>query len=292
MTRSPLDSLRFVCPTSADAVRWACVLEATAPKPGNVWPGNNQPDLSFADFVQAAEVTAAQFGSATALPFSRLVLQSMQAVMQQCQTSVNLGILLLIGPLHQAECRLKTHDAAAWQQATADCLSQLNADDAANLYAAISAAQPGGMGQVDEMDVNDAPPTDLVHAMGLAADRDRIALNYSQGFVDFFANVLPVLDDAIKQANDVLEGIVVAQLRLLAQRPDSLVQRKYGIALATEVQQRAQFDPFDLEQRFQFDRYLRTGAGTGKAINPGTTADFLAASLYVLLRQSVADSSA
>lgn len=292
MTRSTLDSLRLVCQTSADAIRWACVLEATAPKPGNVWPGKDQPDLSYADFVQAAELTASQFNAGPTLPFSQLVVQSMRAVMKRCHTNVNLGILLLIGPLYQAESIAETLESATWQQATADCLARLNAEDAANIYAAISAAKPGGMGQVDDMDVHATPPADLVQAMRLAADRDRIALNYSDGFTDFFANVLPVVDDAIRQANDVLEGIVVAQLRLLAKQPDSLIERKYGTALATEVQHRAQFDPFDLQQRCEFDRYLRAGAGTGKAINPGTTADFLAASLYVLLRQTFRESNA
>ena len=55
---SALSRLRGHVRTTADAIRWACLLDATAPKAGNVYPGCPFADLTYAHFVTAAEITA------------------------------------------------------------------------------------------------------------------------------------------------------------------------------------------------------------------------------------------
>ena len=54
-----LDNYRSLVHTIADAARWACALEVTAPKLGNVHPGASFSDLRCADFLLAAEDLAA-----------------------------------------------------------------------------------------------------------------------------------------------------------------------------------------------------------------------------------------
>ena len=74
----------------------------------------------------------------------------------------------------------------------------------------------------------------------------------------------------------------VAQIHLLSRTPDSLISRKNGLRVAGEVQRRAGLvDPDDQKSVSEFDLYLRS---EDHQLNPGTTADLIAASVYLLLR--------
>ena len=90
------------------------------------------------------------------------------------------------------------------------------------------------------------------------------------------------LEAAIKQYGDVLRGISHAHLRLLSLEPDSLIARKNGMEIAVAVQMRAKKIDFDDPTSMaKFDDSLRSNA---HELNPGTTADLIAAALYLLLR--------
>lgn len=284
-----LQSVRHLCTRPGDAIRWACVLEATAPKAGNVFPGRDFPDLSYRDFVAAAEITSLSFDRDAS--FSHGVLKASSTISKQIGSNVNLGILLLIGPLVQADSAAggsARFSRTELQVRVGNVLASMTADDAKRLYAAINLAAPGGMGKTEELDLAGPPPDDFLTAMRSAASRDRIARNYAAEFSDLFDDVLPTLHESILAQNDVLSGVAVAHLRLLAAAPDTLISRKFGNAVAQEVQRRASFDHDNLVERESFDRFLRSGAldlqGQSKQLNPGTTADLIAAALYVLLR--------
>ncbi|WP_182867574.1 triphosphoribosyl-dephospho-CoA synthase [Stieleria mannarensis] len=287
-----LEALRRACTCPADAIRWACVLEATAPKAGNVSPGRDFEDLAYLDFITAAELAAAAFDPRPA-SFSHGVLEACSKTAERLGTNVNLGILLLLGPLVQtdaADGELPLN-RAQWRERVGTCLDTLTAEDSDRLYAAINVAAPGGMGQSDEMDLSGPPPEDFLAAMRHAASRDRIAKNYADAFADFFHHVVPLVHQSLLDEGDWMSGLALAHLRLLAADPDTLIARKFGGEVAREVQRRARFDHRDGEQCEAFDRYLRTGTldlrGQSSRINPGTTADLIAAAVYVLLREAV-----
>lgn len=283
----PLDLIRSQCSNRADAIRWACVLEATAPKPGNVSPGFDFDDLAYSDFVEAAELTSIVFEQSD-VPFSELVLEASNDIASEIGTNVNLGILLLLGPLVQAEPTERPYDWASWSVRVRQVLDGLDAEDSAQLYQAINAASPGGMGESKEMDLSGSAPANFLDAMELARGRDLIAENYCGGFKQLFEDVVPVLWQSISESGDVLAGIVAAHVKLLSVFPDSLIIRKFGDAVAREVQLRASFDASDHQKLAAFDRFLREGAadlnGQHRNLNPGTTADLIAAGLYILLR--------
>ncbi len=267
---------------ATERVRWACLFEAMAPKAGNVYPGASFTDLQFGDFVAAADAMACVLGAATADDrCGQLVLRSVQATRHACGTNVNLGIALLLAPLVLAETR---------RCSLRDVLQQLDASDAADVYAAIQLAQPGGMGESDQMDVRHSPPADLLAAMDLAADRDRIARQYVTDFSDLLDGVVSrSLRSAIADSGDTLVGICHAQIEILATQVDSLIARKCGMATAEEARARAQAvqtaDNFDAAWR-DFDGWLRAD---GHRRNPGTTADLIAAALWVLLGETQAE---
>lgn len=283
----PLDLLRSQIHSPADAVRWACLLEATAPKPGNVYPGRSFRDLEYQDFVAAAEIAASAF-SQTDLPISQRMLSAVDSVVTQSGTNVNLGIVLLLGPLVAADESMTSdkvghREEQHWAAAIAKVLSEFDGADGKNIFQAINNASAGGLGDVDSMDVREShAQVEIVEAMTLAADRDLIARQYATGFMDLIERIVPLVAASIRRRGDLLGGIVQAQLRMLASEPDSLIARKNGLEVAVSVQKRAQnVDWDDLASISKFDDSLRNGTHD---LNPGTTADLIAAALYMLLR--------
>ncbi|TWT51085.1 ATP:dephospho-CoA triphosphoribosyl transferase [Rubripirellula amarantea] len=269
----PLQTIRDQVHSAQDAIRWACVLEASSPKAGNVHPSQSFDDLSFQDFVQAAQVTADRLpGKVVGL--SDRMLDCVRQCRSRTGTNVNLGIVLLLGPL----CVADATDSGSVTR----ILASLDGNDGANLFAAISEAGAGGLDRVDSLDVNDTKePVDIVAAMKLAADRDRVALQYATNYQDLLDNVVPLVVASVKECGDVLAGIARAHVRLLAEAPDSLIARKNGAEVAHAVQQRARsVNVHDATSVAEFDCYLRTD---GNRLNPGTTADLIAAALFVLL---------
>ncbi|MEO1525075.1 MAG: triphosphoribosyl-dephospho-CoA synthase [Planctomycetota bacterium] len=284
--KHPLDPIRRQCRHVTDAVRWACILEATAPKVGNVHPSRQFVDLCYADFVRAAEITAQAFTDSPSR-FSRAVESAATEIADTIGSNVNLGILLLLGPLIQAESASPTAkgDIETWVSAITQTLESLDAEDASRLYNAINVSNPGGMGTRETMDVRQAPPDSFLVAMISAKERDRIALNYAVGFRDLFENVVPVVRDCMEACGDVLVGIADAHVELLSARPDTLIARKFGVEVADEVCQRAGAAKGNPKRLAELDAYLRGGSEkSGRRLNPGTTADLIAAALYVLLR--------
>ena len=85
----PWNWLAPVVTSPAEAVRWACLLEATAPKVGNVYPGRPFENLSYADFVAAADIAARSFANPTR--FSEAVLSAVLETSRCRATNVNLG---------------------------------------------------------------------------------------------------------------------------------------------------------------------------------------------------------
>lgn len=277
---------RWIC-CPADAVRWACVLEATAPKVGNVYPGRSFDDLRYIDFVAAAE-TAAESLAGSGSRLSQRMLSAVAASKQRSKTNVNLGLVLLLGPLVEADRWLEAEGmpertAETWQSALDHVLAGFDGVDGQNLFQAIELASAGGLGEVDSLDVHTTSgPVDIIEAMRLAASRDRIARQYAGGYVDLIESVVPVVAESIARYGDLLTGISHAQLRLLGLEPDSLIARKHGVEVAIGVQQRARKVDFDdSASLIRFDQSLRDPS---PPLNPGTTADLIAAALYLLLR--------
>lgn len=283
----PLDSLRCLIHRPSDAVRWACLLEAMAPKAGNVYPGRTFSNLAYVDFVAAAEITAKRIGRSKR-PMSERMLRAVEQTVALTKTNVNLGIVLLLGPLVAADevlierGRVERTDQD-WASAIAEVLNGFSGVDGQNIYGAIDGASAGALGEVDSLDVHQTNDgVDIVAAMRLGEDRDRIARQYASGFADLITQVVPVVWDSIVDCGDVLSGVSRAHLRLLRAEPDSLIARKNGVAVAITVQKRAQ--KVDLENPAsiaKFDDSLRSNA---HKLNPGTTADLIAAALYLLLR--------
>ncbi|HET6424781.1 MAG TPA: triphosphoribosyl-dephospho-CoA synthase [Planctomycetaceae bacterium] len=279
-------------PTSlAEHIELACLMEATARKPGNVHPGASFVDLCYDDFVQAAASIAPVIAEATPLTIGRTVLSAIEATQQHARSNINLGIVLLMTPL----AALSPGEPVS---ALHTILEGTTWRDAADVYRAIRLAMPGGIGKVDDQDVAEEPTQTLREVMRLAADRDLIAAQYANGFAEvrsLAARIRKLAEQpaaaAIDRAIPPWEQVVIAAfLQLLSEHPDSLIVRKAGLTVAQEARQRAAVVihagwPFTPESHTLFDELDLWLRANGHCRNPGTSADLIAAALFVALRE-------
>ena len=77
----------------------ACLMEVTAPKPGNVNRGADFEDLSFFDFAASAVAIEPAMEAAASQPVGRTVYDAVQATRRASNTNTNLGTVLLLAPL-------------------------------------------------------------------------------------------------------------------------------------------------------------------------------------------------
>ncbi|MEX0716481.1 MAG: triphosphoribosyl-dephospho-CoA synthase [Planctomycetaceae bacterium] len=298
----------------ADLIRRACVLEATARKPGNVHPAAAFDDLRYDDFVRAAQVAAPELARANELGVGRAVFHAITRTRDEAGNNVNLGIALSIAPLAAVPAGTPLVDGI---DAVLDSLTR---DDASFVYRAIRLARPGGLGAADEEDGAAEPTRPLREVMALAAERDAIAAEYAAGFPlvlrlglpflmesrhVFVAELARVPTDSPARAAEFLriplpgediapweEPIIALHLRLMATRPDTLIARKCGVEIARESATRAARVleagwPHAAEGREELARLDDWLRADGHRRNPGTTADLVAASLFAALREGI-----
>jgi triphosphoribosyl-dephospho-CoA synthase len=124
--------------------------------------------------------------------------------------------------------------------------------------------------------------------MRLAAERDSVAREYVTDFETTFTTGLPLLRQAVVAELPLPAAAVELYLELLRRTPDSLIERKFGRDAATEVSLRAG-DALESGARGsdargralqELDAWLRDES---RGWNPGTTADLVAAVLFVWL---------
>lgn len=250
----------------------ACQAELQALKPGNVHVHAAGHGMTVADFLASAEASAPLIARAGA-PVGARILGAVTATRAVCGQNTNLGILLLTAPLAAA-----AESGRGTTRALTRVLDRLTVADAVDAYEAIRLAAPGGLGRSDRHDVAEKPEVTLLEAMRAAADHDRIAAQYANGFVDVLGPGMSRLRGCRAAGWPEPWAITATYLLFLASFPDTHVARKHGAPVAEEVRRRAEGldaallaapDPTRLEAELvELDAELkRTG------INPGTSAD-------------------
>ena len=268
----------------AHYVQLACVLEVSAPKPGNITPGHDFADTTYADMVRSALALGPVFARRRARMrgVGALILDGVRATARVTDANTNLGIVLLFAPLVRAEATRQADESL--RSATERILGQLDLDDATAAFAAIVQARPGGLGEAPEHDVRAPASISLREAMAAAAHRDNIASEYATGYAIVFDTGLPLLADALAGGAPTLDAIVSLHIGLLASRPDTLIERKAGAAAAKAVTAAAREVLAGALTLEDFDASLR---GPDHRLNPGTTADLVAGTLLAALLTGV-----
>ena len=262
----------------------ACVLEVSAAKPGNITPAHDFSGTTYADMVRSALALGPAFAPTRVRQRSvgELIADGVQATTRVTGANTNLGIVLLFAPLARAAATGQSDETL--RSAVRRVLAGLDVDDAAAAFAAIVRAAPGGLGDVTEHDVHAPARVSLGEAMSAAADRDSIASEYASGYAIVFETGLPLLEQALASGQGTLEAIVSLHVGLLAAHPDTLIARKAGQEAAQRVSAAARAVYEGTLSLADFDASLRRD---GNRLNPGTTADLVAATLLAALLSGV-----
>ena len=261
----------------AAAAQLACLLEVSAPKPGNVSPGRHFHDTRYEDFLASAAAIGPPLALAGDRPLGATVLAAVEATRRWTRANTNLGIILLLAPLARAALTASGGPAGAgarvgpaWgpppedddtthgqqritdpspvgpgsrltslRAAVAGVLASTTVADAADLYAAILRAGPAGLGRVTAEDVHEVPRVTLQAAMALAAERDAVAREYATDFATTFEVGVPALAGARSGGLAWEDAVVETYLVLLASGPDTHVARKLGPEIAAKISRRA-----------------------------------------------------
>jgi triphosphoribosyl-dephospho-CoA synthase len=263
----------------------ACLLEVSAPKPGNVSPGRHFADLTYEDFLTSAVAIGPAFTRVADQPVGETIRQAIEMTSCWTKTNTNLGIVLLLAPLATAALTAGSGDL---RHALRHVLDEMTVKDARDVYAAIRHARPGGLGRSDTQDVASEPDVTLLEAMRLAADRDGIAREYATAFAVTFERGAPTLARARADGLSWSDAVVETFLSLLALSIDTHIVRRAGVAAAERVSTLAREalaaggvrSAAGRQAVEEMDRAMRDARNSN---NPGTTADLTAAAIFVTL---------
>ena len=301
------DKLNFI----ANSARLASVLEVSSMKPGNVNPVHNFENTRFEHFLTGsislgdAVRSAAFSGYKNNVKIGEHILKGVSDIKNShAGGNTHLGILMLFIPAASAAgvCLSEgDYGMGNLQRNVSKILSSTTVDDAINLCRAIKHANAGGLCAVDasvgadKFDINNENINEeliknnlnFYNLMKLSKERDRIAEELTAGMSITFEHAR-VLEKIYAKTGDIFPAVVQTYLMILSKFPDTLISRKCGFEKAGEVSHAAS-NVIELGGVFtreggnaieNFDKCLRE---KGNKLNPGTTADIIAASLFTTL---------
>jgi triphosphoribosyl-dephospho-CoA synthase len=261
----------------ASAFEDACLAELQAIKPGNVHIFADGHGMVVEDFVKSAHAVASVIAQPE-LTVGERIEQAINATWDAVGSNTNLGIVLLAAPLIQS---------VVSQQSLPQVMQALTVHDAECAFRAIKRANPAGLGEVAIHDVRVIPQCTLLQAMQTAAERDRVAFQYAHDYQDVLNLGVPAYRYALAQWQNPAWATTVTYLTFLAQFADTHVVRKYGLVIASTVQEQANTHLAALRQcanpksylgeLLRFDNELKL-----LGINPGSSADLTVATLLII----------
>ena len=232
---------------STRAAQLACLLEASAPKPGNVSPGRHFGDARYEDFLASAVAIGGPLTGAGDAPLGATVRLAVEATARWTALEHESRHRAAAGAARAGGASACSRPGPSRQESDARRCRELRSrrvldattvEDARDVYAAIRRAAPGGLGRVDEQDVAGEPTMTLVDVMRLAADRDGIAREYATGFETTFEAGARRSSGRDATACPGTTRSSRRSCTLLAAAPDTHVARRGGAAVAAEVSRR------------------------------------------------------
>ena len=214
--------------------------------------------------------------------------------------NVNLGIVLLFAPIAAAAGYILKDEIIRVDElilAAKKAIKSATPKDAVSVYRSIRDSMTDKvLGSVSDLDVSERSSLkqilrdkiNLYEIFLKCAERDTICSEWVSGYNITAKKGYPYLLEAIKRTNNINTATIDTFLYLLSENPDSLIVRKNDLTTAIRVSDSAR-EILDhggygsetgkrLTEKFDLDLQ-----GTNSLLNPGTTADLTAASLFLLL---------
>jgi triphosphoribosyl-dephospho-CoA synthase len=158
--------------------------------------------------------------------------------------------------------------------------------DALAFYEGVRRANPGGLGKVHELDVRNPASTkdilrhklSLLDVFRLAADWDAICSEWVTDYSTSFELGYPYFRRELSKMDDINHATVNTYLKILSEKPDTLIARKAGVQKARWVSNRAKralaLGGVNASSgRREIERLDDQLRRNGNLLNPGATAD-------------------
>jgi triphosphoribosyl-dephospho-CoA synthase len=296
----------------ANCLELAILLESEAHKPGNVSLVTDFENTHYEHFLASAVAVSSPFERAAevGITVSERKIKANQVrvgyVIKDCVENINawqrggntlLGTVILLSPMAIAAgmtLAKNGFEVASFRRNLKIVVKSTTPEDAVNLYSAIEIANPGGLGKAPDLDVTDPASKrrilddgiTLYDVFKIAERYDTICSEWTSNYRVTFNIAYPILKQRLKKEANPSQAIVQTFLEVLSQVPDTFIARKAGNQKASEVSLEARrivdlggVETSEGRERLRkFDLQLRR---SGNLLNPGTTADIVAAGLAV-----------
>ncbi len=285
----------------------ALLLEVSAyPKPGLVHRTRDFHETSFEHFLSSASSLYWPFfeaamngirGKASIGPLVKLAVERMLSWQRGGNT--HLGALLLVLPIATAAGMSDDFpvEPSRLRRELKNVLKIMKPKDTEEIFRSIAYVMPGGLGRVPYLDVRMNKTYEEIRrkkitplmALKHYVDRDIVAHEWVTGYSLTFELGYKELKREISKTKSLNEAIVNAFLKMLAQKPDTLIMRRAGIQVARLASSMAakaiklggMSSAKGRKEVEKMDEQFRRS----KSMRPGATADLLCSSLTVLLME-------
>lgn len=289
----------------------AILLEVSAHKPGNVSVVTNFENTRYEHFLASAVASYPSFESAAkkgediSLGRMRISEIGLGRTIRNCIAEIDasqrggntlLGAVILLSPIAVAAGMNPAEDGKidliALREDLKTVVESTTPEDAVDLYAAIGIANPSGLNEAPELDVNDPGSIkkiveeriSLFEVFRIAEKYDSICSEWVNNYPITFDFAYPSLNEQLMDGRDLTVSTIQTFLEVLTEHPDTFIARKAGVETARVVSSEARsvLDVGSLETPEgktalnEFDAKLRASSNQ---LNPGTTADIIAAAL-------------
>jgi len=286
----------------------AMLFEVSAyPKPGNVHRTRDYPGTRFEHFLASAVASRSSFEIAAEKGYliSKGKLHPRDAqvggtirdavvstIRSQRGGNTSLGTLTLLIPLAVAagitfeQGRLQLHHL---RRNLGRVLKSTTTTDTLAFYEAALRVRAGGLGRVPQLDLRNPRSKreilrkgiGLLDVFRLAADRDSICSEWITNYSTTFELGYPYFRKELSKTDDINVSTVNTYLRILSEKPDTLIARKAGLKRAEWVSTRSREalalgGAKTVAGRLEIERLDNELGKRGNLLNPGATADLSA----------------
>jgi triphosphoribosyl-dephospho-CoA synthase len=293
----------------------AILLEASADKPGNVNRTNGFERTRYEHFLASAVAMASSLELAAErgieVSEAKLRVDNVRVgeIIRDCVVNVNtwqrggntlLGTSILLSPIAVAAgmtvVKESAFDVHGLRENLKNVVESTTPKDAVDVYEAIKTAKPGGLGSSSELDVNDPNSSDkilneeisLYEVFKIASAYDSICSEWVSSYSVTFNVAYPLLMGQLRRNGNLNSAVVHTFLKVLAEYPDTLIARKTNAEKSRDISSRAKeilslggLETAEGKRSLtKFDLGLRE---TSNLLNPGTTADIIAAALALCI---------
>jgi triphosphoribosyl-dephospho-CoA synthase len=301
----------------------ALLLEASAPKPGNVNRSARFSDTDYRHFLTSASMMSRglyrcasqgiKIGRKQLTPdeaalgelIETCVLDSLNGLNQR---NTILGSILLYVPLTVSIAAslvnkpyFSIEDVGKWIKSV---IQNTTVDDTVGLYRAFIRSTPGGHNIKEDPEWSDAhrrydfdnpnaidniieDNLKLIDLFRMSSDVDEISQEYANNFQFILGEVYPFVAAITHSLEDLEEAIVRSFVWLLSKRPDGLIIKKAGRTRAEEIRSMAEMAMKNWSEICGPEELIvkldEALRQEGNLLNPGTTADIISTAVFCRL---------